>query len=135
MKKVAIICLVTAIAVLCGSCAKKYDADRCERLSAKIETCRPLAQEDYAEMISQNELILRYLIDATTGLSSLPAAEQREARERLHADKDFLERFGYMFTFSSVLYRAHLVGELDADNSAAYETLDHSAERYARLCK
>lgn len=135
MKKVAIICL-TVIAVLCASCSgKEYDADRCERLSLKIETSQPIGQADYADMISQSQHILRYLIDKTAAVSALPSDRRRDAEARLRADSEFLERFGYMFTFSSVLYRAHLAGLLDADNTAAYEALDCSADRYARLCE
>ncbi|MDO4319336.1 MAG: hypothetical protein Q4C34_02055 [Bacteroidales bacterium] len=134
MKKVAIICL-TVIAMLCASCSKEYDAERCKQLSFKIETRQELAQQDYADMISQSEHILRYLIDKTADVSTLPAARRSQAEANMRADDDFLERFGYMFTFSSVLYRAHLAGLLDADNTAAYEALDHSADRYARLCE
>lgn len=126
---------MTVIAVLCGSCHRGYDTVTCENISRKIETGRPLGQDDYARMIDQSGHILRYLIDAVDGIRHCPAADRQQAASALRADPEFLERFGYMFTFSSVLYRAHLAGLLDSKNTAGYEALDLSTERYARLCE
>ena len=86
-------------------------------------------------MIGQSRHILQFLIDKTSAVSQLPSDRRAAAEAALRADKDFLEQFGYMFTFSSVLYRAHLAGKLSDENSAAYEALDQSSDRYARLCE
>lgn len=120
--------ITAAFIVSLMSCADGYDGDTCSRLADKVALARPLNQDDYSDMIEQSGHILTDLIAAAD------SARGGAGASGLRDNPAFMERLDYMFTFSSVLYRAHLAGELDADNAAAYEALDSSSERFARLC-
>lgn len=120
--------MTTAFFVFLTSCARGYDADSCSRLADKVALSRPLDQDDYSAMIEQSGHILSDLI------ASADSAQGGAGAADLLDNPAFMERLDYMFTFSSVLYRAHLSGELDAENAAAYEALDSSSEQFARLC-
>lgn len=127
MKTAALILVITtAFFGFLTSCVRGYDAGSCSRLADKVALARPLSQDDYSAMIEQSGHILSDLIAS--------ADSARGGATDLRDNPAFMERLDYMFTFSSVLYRAHLAGELDDDNAAAYEALDSSSERFARLC-
>lgn len=110
---------------------KDYDSALCADLSAKIERRDSLSQQDYRNMIAQNEAILKYLIDRTSAISELPDSCRYPAWRAMTAEPEYLERFGYMFTLGSALYQAELNGKLDEDNTEAYDELDDYNTRLA----
>ena len=60
-----IIILLGLAAYACGNdeATAQYDSETCEALAVKVERREAISQEEYCEMIGQNEAILRYLID------------------------------------------------------------------------
>lgn len=133
MKKLLLITVVL-MAISLSACHKGYDSRTCAVLSERVATQAPLSQDDYADMIEQSDHILHYLMEAADSISAIPDRDRRRAAAAaLRADREFLERFDYMFTFSSVLYRAHLSGALSAENAEAYENLDAASGRLASL--
>lgn len=133
VKKSILLCAV-AVAMAACSATEGYDAHKCGRLADRVAASQPLGQDDYAEMIAQTEYILDGLIASADSVSSASDDAERQRRAAaLRDNTEFLERLGYMFTFSSELYRAHLRGELAETNRLAYEQLDSASERFARL--
>ena len=55
-----------------------YDGDTCARLATMVEARDSLSQQDYAQMIEQNEQILKYLVARTASSSALTV--RRSAR-------------------------------------------------------
>lgn len=134
MKHIAII-LVAVLAIL-SSCsgehiASDYDGELCRDLSIKIERRDSLTQHDYSRMIAQDEAILQYLVDRSREICEQPDSLRTEAWRMLTADPEYLERFGYMFTIGSSLYRAQQQGLLDESNNEAYDALDKYNEELA----
>ncbi len=107
--------------------ASAYNPDECTRVARRVSMLAPLGQTDYAEMIAQSEEIYKYLIN----VAEQPADDDNRP---LRENEEFMKRLDYMFTFSSVLYRAHLDGQLDAANTSAYENLDRYADHFAQIC-
>lgn len=128
-----IIAFVLGLLLLTG-CSRGYDKEECTRLADIVATTGQLSQDDYASMINQSGHILSFLIDRTNfATDGLDAAGRADARAALRRDDEYMEKFDFMFTFNSVLYRAHLAGVLSPENAAAYEALDSRSERFARL--
>lgn len=122
--------LLPLLCLLAAACSRGLDTQECDRLSEMVATARPLSQSDYASMIAQSDYLLHYLIDATDKAT----AAGGDARATLRDDPGFTARLDQIFTFSSVLYRAHLAGSLNAENAAAYESLDSISGHFASLC-
>lgn len=120
----AVIIFFSAAFVACSS-AETYSPDECRRLARRVSIEAPLTQADYKSMITQGEDIYRYLIEKAADVPK---------DSTLRSDPEFMQRLDYMFTFSSVLYRAHLGGQLNAENTAAYENLDRYASQFAAIC-
>lgn len=116
---------LTIFAASCGKTDKSFDSELCRNLSVKIESRTPLDNDDYAAMIDQNEAILQYLVDRTREISELPDSLHESEWRALTSDPEYLERFGYMFTIGSALYRADMNNELSSRNKRAYSSLDH----------
>lgn len=118
----------------CACSSESYNYDTCLELSEKIERGENLSQKDYASMISQSKAILEYLIDKTGKLSEISDTDEQESAARvLQADPEFMDRFGYLFTFSSSLYRAELAGNLDKSNLRDYHALNEYNDRFAAM--
>lgn len=119
-----------ALAALVWACGYEsapdstYSAGRCEELAVRIERHDSLTQQDYTDMIGQNEAILRYLVEQARRISELPDSTRQEAWHLLMADPEYLERFGYSFTLGSTLYQADASGLLDKYNQRLYTALD-----------
>ena len=135
MKKILFILPVLAVALFCGCSGREvstdYNGELCENLAMRIESRDSLPQLDYAEMIGQNEAILKYLIEQAERLSEEPDSLRNGEWRLLTADPVYMERFGYMFTLGSALYSARLEGLLDEENIDAYDALDKYNERLA----
>lgn len=127
-KYLVIVIIAVAMAALTGCHGDAIDADynsnTCETLAIKIERRDSLSQHDYAQMIGQNEAILRYLVEESKRVSGEPDSLRSNAWRNLLADPAYLERFGYMFTLGSALYQADVDGKLDKQNKRAYDALD-----------
>lgn len=115
-----------------GGSGAAYDSELCRNLSIKIERRDSLTSEDYSEMIAQDEAILQYLVERTKEISEQPDSTRSDAWRTLTADPEYLERFGYMFTLGSALYKAERNGSLDKGNSKKYEALDKYNEELVR---
>lgn len=115
------------------SCSDSYDRSLCQNLSDRIVRDDSLSQKDYADMLDQYESILKYMIDrADDIIATEDEAERQELSRALRSDEDYLERFGFMFTFGSTLYQADVRNELDDANSAAYRSLESYSDEFAR---
>jgi hypothetical protein len=128
--------LLAAGLASCGSDAewhRPYDSAVCEELSVKIDGRDSLTQADYTAMIAQSEGILKYLIEKSEDIGSLPDSSRTCAWRELLADDEYLERFSYMFTLGSALYQADSEGRLDKDNKRHYADLDRYNERLAAI--
>lgn len=133
-KVFATICLTAVMLAFCACSQASYSHDTCLNLSEKIERGESLSQKDYSSMIAQSKAILEYLIDRTDQLSEISGTDERESAAReLHADPEFMDRFGYLFTFSSCLYRAELAGNLDSGNLRDYQDLSEYNDRFAAM--
>lgn len=115
-----------------GQIASDYDGNLCRELSVKIENRDSLSQNDYAEMIVQNKAILQYLVNCSKEISELPDSVRNQRWRLLTATPEYLEKFGYMFTIGSSLYRADNAGLLDKNNSKEYRELDRYNEDLAK---
>lgn len=115
-----------------GQIASDYDGNLCRDLSVKIENRDSLSQSDYAEMIAQNKAILQYLVNSTKEISELPDSIRNHRWRLLTATPEYLEKFGYMFTIGSSLYRADNAGLLDKKNAKEYHDLDRYNEDLAK---
>lgn len=114
------------------SCNDGYDRSLCQSLSDKIVCDDSLSQDDYADMLDQYESILKYMIDrADDIIGTEDEAKRLELSRALRNDEDYLERFGFMFTFGSTLYQADVRNELDDANSATYRSLESYVEEFA----
>lgn len=118
-----------AMAACSYTASTHYDGELCRDLSAKIESRDSLTSRDYSDMIGQNEAILQYLVDRSRSIAELPDSMRSAAWRSLTADPEYLERFGYMFTIGSALYRADNDGRLDSRNAANYAALDKYNEQ------
>lgn len=128
------ICIALATAFLLAACAgKAYDSQTCEELAVKVERHDTLSQADYRQMIDQSEQILRYLVERSSALEELPADRHYAAYRELLADPDYMERFSYLFTLGSALYKADAEGLLDSSNAARYRDLDQYNSRFAEI--
>lgn len=122
---------ILAMIALTG-CSGGYDASECERLTNKIVADEPLSQDDYADMLTQYENILRYLIERTDeSLEIKDDFERASHQQALRQDEEFMKRFAYMFTFGSALYMAEVGGELDDSNLERYNKVSEYAEQFA----
>lgn len=115
-----------------GQVISGYDKDLCHDLSVKIENRDSLTQEDYAELIEQNRAILQYLVNCSKEISELPDSIRNQRWRTLTATPEYLEKFGYMFTIGSSLYRADNAGLLDKENEKEYRSLDRYNEDLAK---
>ncbi|MEZ3576098.1 MAG: hypothetical protein K1W01_01250 [Muribaculaceae bacterium] len=136
MKKILLVLPLFTILLCCCSkggvaFTKDYDSELCADLSTKIERHDSLTQQDYRNMIAQNEAILKYLIERTAAIGEQPDSCRYQSWRAMTAEPEYLERFGYMFTLGSALYRAELNGRLDEDNTEAYDELDDYNTRLA----
>lgn len=104
--------------------AAEYDSDTCAALAVKVERREAISQEEYRDMIGQNEAILCYLIEKSREIAEEPSDQRNDSWRNLLADPDYMERFGYMFTLGSALYQADADGKLDAENKKRYDALD-----------
>lgn len=102
----------------------QYDSDTCAALAVKVERRDAISQEEYRDMIGQNEAILCYLIEKSREIAEEPSDRRNESWRNLLADPEYMERFSYMFTLGSALYQADAEGKLDADNKKRYDALD-----------
>lgn len=118
-------CLL-ACTLLLNACSSKpdYNSAECEELAVKIGRNEELTQDDYAEMIAQDEAILIYLVEQSQRIAQLPDDQRADAWRELQADPEYLERFGNSFTLGSTLYEADSKGLLDEKNSKAFKALD-----------
>ncbi len=116
-----------------GSIFGGYSSTECERLSIAIERHDSLTQQDYSEMISQSEYILRYLVEKNDAIGDLPEDRRLAELRQLRASPEYMERFGYFFTLGSELYQAETRGLLDESNSRRYAALDEYNTRFSRL--
>lgn len=115
------------------SCSDGYDRSLCQDLSDRIVRDDSLSQDDYAAMLDQYESILKYMIDrADDIIATEDETERQELSRALRSDEDYLERFGFMFTFGSTLYQADVRNQLDDANSAAYRSLESYSDEFAR---
>lgn len=115
------------------SCSDGYDAGECERLADMIVRDRALTQDDYAAMIEQYESILKYLIRrADEVLDESDPGRREQLVADLRSDDEYLQRFSYMFTFGSTLYRAEESDSFDQENRSRYEALDEYVEEFAK---
>ena len=89
-----------------------------------VERREAISQEEYRDMIGQNEAILCYLIEKSREIAEEPSDQRNDSWRNLLADPDYMERFGYMFTLGSALYQADADGKLDAENKKRYDALD-----------
>ena len=121
--------IITAIAFGCSGGGDSYDATLCHSLALKVERHEDLTQRDYQLMISQNEQILKYLVDQAEQIDHTPEIDRGQAWRSLTANPDYMERFGYLFTLGSALYDANLNGLLDEANASRYHDLDEYNER------
>lgn len=110
-----------------------YDGDTCERLATMVEARDSLSQQDYAQMIEQNEQILKYLVARNRELEDLPEERRYDAYRELQADPEYMERFGYLFTLGSALYKASADSVLDDANTAAYAALDEYNTAFSEI--
>ena len=101
--------------------AAEYDSETCAALAVKVERREAISQEEYRDMIGQNEAILCYLIEKSREIAEEPSDQRNDSWRNLLADPDYMERFGYMFTLGSALYQADADGKLDAENKKRYE--------------
>ena len=133
MKYLPLVTLIFAAAfwACSGSGLTDYDPDLCRDLSVKIENRDSLTQSDYSKMIEQDGAILRYLVDRTREVCEQPDSLRFSAWRTLTADPAYLERFGYMFTLGSSLYRADANGLLDSRNAENYRALGSYNEQLA----
>lgn len=116
-----------------GDWHRAYDSAVCNELAVKIDSRKPLTQEDYASMIAQNEDILKYIIERSRTISEMPDSVRPGAWRDLLADPEYLERFSYMFTLGSTLYQADADGLLDEDNAEHYAELDRYNDDLAAI--
>ncbi len=124
--------LLAVTAASCGSrTASPYDAAECQRLCVMAERGDSISQQDYAAMIDQSSHILRYIAERNEEVCRLPEDSRCQAERALHADPEYMERFGYMFTLGSTLYKANANGSLDRANREAYQELDRYNQRLA----
>lgn len=139
MRQIVLLLLAIGIITLvsCGGgnsvATVSYDGELCGRLANKVERNDSLSQQEYGQMIEQNEQILIYLVEQSTRLTELPEGERYGAYRELLADPAYMERFGYLFTLGSALYKADVEGWLNAENSAAYDALDEYNTRFSEL--
>lgn len=126
MKKILIFLplLILLVAACSSSHHSNYDPELCADLATKIERRDSISQSDYAEMIAQNEAILKYLIERTSAISRQPDSLRYDAWRTLTSEPEYLERFGYMFTLGSALYQADINNCFDRQNKHAYDQLD-----------
>lgn len=131
--------LIPVLTVLAAGCShtsssgRGYDPEECEALAVKIERRDSLTQQDYAEMIEQNEQILKYIVSENERVAALAPETRYQATRELRANPDYMERFGYLFTIGSALFQAEREGRLDRSNAAAYSALDSYNESLARV--
>lgn len=125
---------IFALMVLLASCGGGgYDPAMCESLAVKIERNDSLTQPEYRDMIVQSEQILKYLVDRSSALEELPADQRYSAYRELLAEPEYMERFSYLFTLGSALYKADTQGALDSSNQQAYRELDEYNTRFAEI--
>lgn len=130
---------ITAIAILLSavcisSCATGYDAEICRSLSEKVNRHEKFDQKEYHEMIAQYNDILSYMIAKTEQLSAIPDNfERREKADKLKQDPEYMERFNYMLTLGSVLYRADVNSLLDMDNKLEYDHSVTMADKFTSM--
>ena len=96
--------------------AAEYDSETCAALAVKVERREAISQEEYRDMIGQNE--------ESREIAEEPSDQRNDSWRNLLADPDYMERFGYMFTLGSALYQADADGKLDAENKKRYDALD-----------
>lgn len=120
------IILLGLAAYACGNdeATAQYDSETCEALAVKVERREAISQEEYCEMIGQNEAILRYLIEKSREIAEEPSENRNDSWRTLLADPEYMERFSYMFTLGSALYQADADGKLDEANKKRYDALD-----------
>lgn len=133
--KTAIVIFCISIALALASCtSNRYDSLTCDRLTEKIERRDSLSQKDYKLMIGQSCAILEYLVEKTESVDRIEDPDERhQASKLLHADPEFMQRFGHLFTFSSILYQADLAGKLDEDNIRRYHDLEEWSDKFADM--
>ena len=124
MKKFIFLFIVIGLAACADDWHGRYDGELCSELAVKIESRQPISQQEYTQMIAQNEDILKYIIERSNAINELPDSSRAGAWRDLLADPDYLERFGYMFTLGSALYQASTDSLLDKDNISRYAELD-----------
>ena len=90
-----IIILLGLAAYACGNdeATAQYDSETCEALAVKVERREAISQEEYCEMIGQNEAILRYLIEKSREIAEEPSENRNDSWRTLLADPEYMERF------------------------------------------
>lgn len=118
------------------SCASGYDAEKCNELTSKIQNHETLSQGEYSDMLEQYDYILTYLKERMEKVAAEPDEFKRaEASRALQDDKDYMERFTYMMTIGSVLYRADVNSLFDTENKERYDLVNARADEFARLAE
>lgn len=119
-----------------ASCSTGYDAEKCNVLTSKIQNHEPLSQDEYSEMLDQYDYILTYLKERMEKVAAEPDEFKRaEASRALQEDKGYMERFTYMMTIGSVLYRADVNSLFDSENKGRYDMVNARADEFARLAE
>lgn len=124
---------IVALLLLASCRGAGYDPALCENLALKIERHDSITQPEYHDMIVQSEQILKYLVERSSALEELPDDQRYPAYRELLAEPEYMERFSYLFTLGSALYKAEADSVLDESNAEAYRELDSYNTRFAEI--
>ena len=131
---IAILAAVILGAVPSGCARQGYSAELCGSFASRGEGREVFTQEDYEAMVDQCHYIVDYLLESTQEIASIgDSAERAQAMRGRLADEDYMQRLGYMFTLSSLLYQADVAGRLGPEVRKDYRDLVAVTEEFAQL--